>query len=242
MRSVAFRVSETAFGPIEESIVGEAINPLFLDGWTVTRLSIETGVYRLWGQYGPAPADCPRCGSRGRLSAWGTVETRYADAPMHGRHVVLHVAVRRFRCGDCGATSLQPLPDMDRDHRMTRRCRAYVAARAAAAPYTTVAAETGVDPKIVGRIARSEGRRETAAECRRPKRRAAPPPGSPAISARRLRILHLAADGLSNKEIARRLGIVERTVKDHWERIFAALAVRTRAGAVARAIRLGLIE
>jgi DNA-binding CsgD family transcriptional regulator len=47
--------------------------------------------------------------------------------------------------------------------------------------------------------------------------------------------------GLSNKEIAKKLGIAPETVKSHAKNIFAKLTVKTRAEAVSRASGLGLI-
>lgn len=63
----------------------------------------------------------------------------------------------------------------------------------------------------------------------------------PALSERRRRVLEGAARGLSNKEIARELGISERTVKDHWAGIFGQLVVGNRAEAVSRAHQLRLL-
>lgn len=61
------------------------------------------------------------------------------------------------------------------------------------------------------------------------------------LSERRRRVLEGAARGLSNKEIARELGISERTVKDHWAGIFGQLSVGNRVEAVSRAHQLRLI-
>ncbi|MEW5683610.1 MAG: response regulator transcription factor [Pseudomonadota bacterium] len=61
------------------------------------------------------------------------------------------------------------------------------------------------------------------------------------LSLRRRRVLEMAAKGLSNKEIARELGISERTVKDHWAGIFGQLAVANRVEAVSRAHQLRLL-
>ncbi|MDB5466939.1 MAG: DNA-binding response regulator, partial [Phenylobacterium sp.] len=59
--------------------------------------------------------------------------------------------------------------------------------------------------------------------------------------AKRLQVLDLAARGGSNKEIARSLGISERTVKDHWQYIFAQLGAANRAEAVSKAHHLRLL-
>jgi DNA-binding NarL/FixJ family response regulator len=44
-------------------------------------------------------------------------------------------------------------------------------------------------------------------------------------------VLALVAEGLANKQIARRLGIAEKTVKAHLTRVFAALDVTDRTQA-----------
>jgi len=65
-------------------------------------------------------------------------------------------------------------------------------------------------------------------------------PGA-SLSARERMIVLLMSNGLSNKEIARQLGIAPETVKSHAKRIFWKLTVRSRAQAVGRAAALGLI-
>lgn len=52
----------------------------------------------------------------------------------------------------------------------------------------------------------------------------------------------LAADGLSNKQIAKRLFVSEATVKTHLVHLFAKLAVDSRTAAVAAARNRGLIR
>lgn len=64
---------------------------------------------------------------------------------------------------------------------------------------------------------------------------------SAALSDKRRQVLELAARGKSNKAIARELGCTERTVKDHWARIFERLAVANRAEAISRAHELRLL-
>lgn len=61
------------------------------------------------------------------------------------------------------------------------------------------------------------------------------------LSARELEVLHLLAEGASNKAIAGHLALTENTVKSHISRIFDKLAVQNRAEAVATAIKRGLL-
>jgi DNA-binding NarL/FixJ family response regulator len=51
------------------------------------------------------------------------------------------------------------------------------------------------------------------------------------LTPREREVLTLLADGLANKQIARRLGIAEKTVKAHLTRVFAALDVTDRTQA-----------
>ena len=68
-------------------------------------------------------------------------------------------------------------------------------------------------------------------------------PGLPyeGLTPRELEVLQLAADGLSNKEIAGKLVISEKTVKNHIANIFAKLQVNDRTQAILVALREGLI-
>jgi DNA-binding NarL/FixJ family response regulator len=56
-------------------------------------------------------------------------------------------------------------------------------------------------------------------------------------SPRQAEILNLVAAGLSDKEIALRLGLAYGTVRTHLERFFTASGVRDRAGAAALWVR-----
>jgi DNA-binding CsgD family transcriptional regulator len=61
------------------------------------------------------------------------------------------------------------------------------------------------------------------------------------LSRREIGVLQMIADGMSNKGIARSLGIAPETVKSHAKSIFVKLATRTRAQAVARAEAIGFL-
>lgn len=63
----------------------------------------------------------------------------------------------------------------------------------------------------------------------------------PSLTAREQEILSMLAEGLPNKGIAARLGISDHTVKTHVEAVFEKLGASTRAEAVARAVRFGLL-
>jgi DNA-binding NarL/FixJ family response regulator len=62
-----------------------------------------------------------------------------------------------------------------------------------------------------------------------------------ALSDREREVLRLVGTGLANKQIARRLGISEKTVKGHLSKIFQALGVGDRTQAALWAERHGLL-
>jgi DNA-binding NarL/FixJ family response regulator len=65
-------------------------------------------------------------------------------------------------------------------------------------------------------------------------------PPLPELSDREREVLTLAAEGRANADIARRLFLSEKTVRNHVSSIFAKLGVTDRASAVARARDAGL--
>lgn len=76
--------------------------------------------------------------------------------------------------------------------------------------------------------------------------RSVPPPArevaaAPALTPREREILDLLGTGHSNRQIARRLGVAERTVKNHLSSLFVKLGATDRTTAVLSALRHGLI-
>lgn len=61
------------------------------------------------------------------------------------------------------------------------------------------------------------------------------------LSEREVEILKTLAKDLSNKEIAVRLSISDRTVQQHLSNIFSKLGVASRTGAVLKALQMGTI-
>ncbi|RTR28719.1 response regulator transcription factor [Deinococcus radiophilus] len=64
----------------------------------------------------------------------------------------------------------------------------------------------------------------------------------PRLTPRESQVLPLLAQGLSNKEIARELGLSPDTVKDHLARMYGKLDACDRTEAVSRARTIGLLE
>lgn len=66
--------------------------------------------------------------------------------------------------------------------------------------------------------------------------------GVPRLSPRELDVLKLVSEGLTNREIAKRLFVTEATVKTHLVHAFGKLEADSRTSAVANAREHGLLE
>ncbi|MFC4455430.1 response regulator transcription factor [Deinococcus sonorensis] len=62
------------------------------------------------------------------------------------------------------------------------------------------------------------------------------------LTPREREVLRLLAEGLSNKRLARALGVAESTVKFHVQAVYSKLEVASRTAAVTRGIQLGLVS
>jgi DNA-binding NarL/FixJ family response regulator len=99
-----------------------------------------------------------------------------------------------------------------------------------------------VDAAAAGLVALSARLAEATLTHRTVQSSAAPPPDAvPLLTPRERQVLGMVAEGLPNKIIAARLGISEHTVKTHLAALFEKLGVSTRAEAVARGARVGLL-
>lgn len=65
---------------------------------------------------------------------------------------------------------------------------------------------------------------------------------TPPLTPREVEVLALVGQGFTNKAVARRLGISVHTVKFHLEALFSKLDATSRAEAVAKGLRGGVIE
>jgi len=65
--------------------------------------------------------------------------------------------------------------------------------------------------------------------------------GPAGLTAREVEVLALLARGLSNKEIARRLGLSPKTVSNHLEHVYSKVGVQSRAAATLFATQHGLV-
>jgi len=93
--------------------------------------------------------------------------------------------------------------------------------------HSVAAGEFYADPRIAGAILRRRsGRTQDVSE----------------LSSREFEIVRLIAEGLSNREIGRRLTLSEKTVKNHVSHILAKLKVTARSGVAVYAVRNGLVS
>lgn len=90
-------------------------------------------------------------------------------------------------------------------------------------------------------ISRKKGRPVLNDTAIQPRGRGRPRVVRTRLSDRETQIITLLADGLSDKQAALRLDVSLRTVRFHFLNIKRCLKVRTRAHAVAVAIRQGLL-
>lgn len=93
--------------------------------------------------------------------------------------------------------------------------------------HSVASGEFYADPRIAGAILRRRsGRTQDVSE----------------LSSREFEIVRLIAEGLSNREIGRRLTLSEKTVKNHVSHILAKLKVAARSGVAVYAVRNGLVN
>jgi DNA-binding NarL/FixJ family response regulator len=88
-----------------------------------------------------------------------------------------------------------------------------------------------VDPAVAARLLR-----EVAAPS------ASPVTGIDDLTAREREVLMLLASGRTNRQIARSLGVAEKTVKTHVSHVLGKLGVADRTQAALAAVRAGLVE
>lgn len=93
--------------------------------------------------------------------------------------------------------------------------------------HLVAAGDAYADPRIAGAMLRRRSSRARQ---------------SNELSSREFEIVRLIADGLSNKEIGRRLTLSEKTVKNHVSHVLAKLKVTARSGIAVYAVRQGLVS
>jgi len=91
------------------------------------------------------------------------------------------------------------------------------------------AGETGLSPELAISMLRAA-------------QDADPGPDGPLLSERQIEILQSIADGQTTKQVARSLGIAQKTVHNHLNSIYRRLDTQSLTHAVLSAVRLGIIS
>jgi len=89
------------------------------------------------------------------------------------------------------------------------------------------AGETGLTPELADSMLRAVKESQAA---------------EPILSDRQVEILQAIADGSTTKQVARELGITQKTVHNHLNAIYRKLDTQSLTHAVLSAVRLGIIE
>lgn len=119
----------------------------------------------------------------------------------------------------------------DRDHEILEALRAgargyllkgVASAEIVAAVRAVAQGDSFLDSRLAGRVATRLAR-------------------GPSLSLREREVLDLLAEGFSNKEIAARLSVVERTIKFHVSSLMTKLEADNRTQVVTRALAIGLL-
>ena len=66
-------------------------------------------------------------------------------------------------------------------------------------------------------------------------------PAAPTLSAREIEVVALIVEGLTNAEIADRLGLSKRTVQAHVSRLMARTETRSRTALAVFVLRAGIL-
>ncbi len=117
--------------------------------WVIDLVEENDHDYRISAHLLTLPAACPLCGTVGILHPYGVREQRFMDLPIHAKRVGIMVGRRRFKCPACGRIAIEPLADMDEDHRMSKRLLRFVQSESIRTTFLEVARQCGLDEKTV---------------------------------------------------------------------------------------------
>jgi transposase len=97
-----------------------------------------------------------------KLVSNGRKEAFFTDTPMHGKQVTLRMLRQRYKCQECGKTAYGTIPHMHEEHRVTKRCYAYICKTGGKRTWSTLASELGLDPQTISGIWKRWADRELA--------------------------------------------------------------------------------
>ena len=168
------------------------------------------------------------------------------DPEQNVRWVALHMAPATF-AGSRATEMVGSLQDVTARHDWVREREIYLAAFTALAE-----GSRDVEAALIAGIEAGGGQplrpqmeetvRAVAAQMGSMPRRVRIVSGDSPLTPRETEVLQMASHGGSSAAIAGKLVVSTSTVKTHFEHIYAKLGVADRAGAVAEALRRGLID
>lgn len=126
---------------------------LDLPEWNVLTSRLEDGAYTIEAECTQPLQACTKCDVAGKLSRHGPKVVTYRDSPIRGAHVQLVAKVQRYKCRECGGTSLQSLSGVETTRRMTLRCAEYIETQCLRDTFTRLAEHIGCDEKTVRNVA-----------------------------------------------------------------------------------------
>ena len=132
-------------------------NILNLPDWNVSSVDNRADETIVTAAYGKYPTTCHKCGSVGNLLdgvllKFGSTKLSIVDLPAYGTRTTILVTRQRYRCRDCKATFVQPLPDVDDRGTMTRRLVRYIEKESLRKTFVDIAKQVGITEGTVRNV------------------------------------------------------------------------------------------
>ena len=131
-------------------------NILDLPGWQIQSVTQTDGERTVTATYQKSPTACVKCGCTGDQNGgflkFGSTHLSVTDMPAYGKKTTILVTRQRYRCRDCGATFVQPLPDLDTKGTMTKRLVAFIEKESLRKTFVDVAEQIGVTEGTVRNV------------------------------------------------------------------------------------------
>lgn len=126
-------------------------NILNLSGYKVVNVTEGESDYRIQAGVIMGPKNCPYCNDSGFVG-FGRRDEVIMDVPIRNKPTSIILNRRRYRCRSCRRTFLDAAPHKDDRRQMTNRLVQYIESESLQRPFTSVAADVGVDDKTVRNI------------------------------------------------------------------------------------------
>lgn len=127
-------------------------NALALPGYHILSRQETEHDIRFTVEFTPNNLACYQCGSLAPLYRHGTLTQIVMDLPIRGKRVGLAVKAQRYKCRDCGQTSMQSLAFVDPKRAATSRLIEYISTESLKRTFTSIANDVGVTEATVRSI------------------------------------------------------------------------------------------